>query len=94
MRHSGEKPYKCPYCPYSSIQSSTYKIHLKNKHPGKVDKLVFACKNCPFKTVKKGTFLTHLASHKLSTQNEKSRLAKKEVKAEPEAATIAPISTN
>ena len=84
MRHSGEKPYKCPYCPYSSIQSSTYKIHLKNKHPGKVDKLVFACKTCQFKTVKKGSFLTHLAGHK-TAQSEKSQKAKKEVKAEPEA---------
>ena len=32
-RHSGVKPYKCPYCPYAAIQSSSYRSHIKSKHP-------------------------------------------------------------
>ena len=27
------KPYKCPYCPYGAIQSSTFRSHIKSKHP-------------------------------------------------------------
>ncbi len=65
MRHSGEHPYKCPYCSYSSIQCSTYKVHLKSKHPDKSDDKVYNCDQCLFKTVRKETYLTHLAEHKV-----------------------------
>ncbi|XP_039284831.1 zinc finger protein 236 isoform X2 [Nilaparvata lugens] len=34
MQHSGNKPYNCPHCSYACIQASTYKTHLKSKHPG------------------------------------------------------------
>ncbi|MPC66675.1 Zinc finger protein 407 [Portunus trituberculatus] len=34
MQHSGVRPYRCPYCDYASIQSTTFKVHLKDKHPG------------------------------------------------------------
>ena len=36
-RHSGVKPYKCPYCPYAAIQSSSYRSHIKSKHPERQD---------------------------------------------------------
>ena len=36
-RHTGDKPYKCPLCPYAAIQSSSYKSHLKSKHPEHAD---------------------------------------------------------
>jgi hypothetical protein len=29
MRHAGQKPYKCPFCPYATIQSATYKNHVQ-----------------------------------------------------------------
>ena len=32
-RHTNVKPYKCPFCNYSAIQSTTFKSHLKSKHP-------------------------------------------------------------
>ncbi|KAG8229845.1 hypothetical protein J437_LFUL009120, partial [Ladona fulva] len=63
MRHSGEKPYKCPYCPYACIQSSTYKTHLKNKHPGQDDGLMFSCNLCSFRSIKKENYVTHMADH-------------------------------
>uniref|UniRef100_T1J483 C2H2-type domain-containing protein n=1 Tax=Strigamia maritima TaxID=126957 RepID=T1J483_STRMM len=64
MRHSGEKPYKCPFCPYACIQSSTYKTHLKNKHPGQDEGLMYSCNLCAFRTIKKENFITHMADHK------------------------------
>ncbi|XP_067120516.1 uncharacterized protein [Centruroides vittatus] len=63
MRHSGEKPYKCPYCTYACIQSSTYKTHLKNKHPGRDDGLMFSCSLCSFRTIKRDTYVTHMTGH-------------------------------
>lgn len=38
LRHLKLKPYNCNLCNYACIQSSTYKVHLKNKHPGKFKK--------------------------------------------------------
>lgn len=64
MRHSGEKPYKCPFCPYACIQSSTYKTHLKNRHPGLDEGLMFCCDQCSFRTIKKENYITHVADHK------------------------------
>jgi hypothetical protein len=64
MRHSGERPYKCPFCPYACIQSSTYKQHLRNKHPGKDQGLMFICSFCQFKTVNQQVYKTHLSEHK------------------------------
>ncbi|KAA0202645.1 hypothetical protein HAZT_HAZT009908 [Hyalella azteca] len=32
MQHSKDKRYKCTLCSYSSIQSTSYKVHLSEKH--------------------------------------------------------------
>lgn len=63
MTHSGEKPYKCPYCSYACIQSNTYKAHLKLKHFGKEDGLLYSCDYCSFKTIRKEILSTHLNDH-------------------------------
>lgn len=34
MKHSGVRNYKCNHCSYTCIQASTYKVHIKTKHPG------------------------------------------------------------
>ena len=31
--HTGEKPYKCPYCDYSAAQKTPVKTHVLRKHP-------------------------------------------------------------
>lgn len=74
MRHSGEKPYKCPYCTYACIQSSTYKTHLKNKHPGQDDGLMFSCSLCSFRTIKRDTYITHMTSHKSENGQDSSTI--------------------
>ena len=64
MRHSGVRPYRCPYCPYTSIQSTTYKVHLKTKHAVEdMSSILFQCGVCAFRTVKESIFLTHVAGH-------------------------------
>ncbi|KAG7176290.1 Zinc finger protein 536-like 2 [Homarus americanus] len=30
--HTGEKPFKCPHCPYSASQKSHVKTHLRRRH--------------------------------------------------------------
>ncbi|XP_076047753.1 uncharacterized protein LOC143029159 isoform X2 [Oratosquilla oratoria] len=77
MRHSGEKPYKCPYCSYASIQSSTYKTHIKNKHPNMAQAggVMFMCPMCSYKTVKHDNYLAHVAEHKKKNEADKSTIA-------------------
>jgi len=59
MKHSGEKKYKCPHCDYASIQSSTFKVHLRSKHPESSEQLIFACELCTFQTVRKESLELH-----------------------------------
>ncbi|KAJ8923938.1 hypothetical protein NQ315_006714 [Exocentrus adspersus] len=70
LRHTGQKPYKCTYCSYACIQSSTYKTHLKTKHPGMEKDLMFTCHQCQFRSVNKDMFTSHLITvHKIKPQS-------------------------
>ena len=62
MRHSGERPYKCSYCDYSSIQSEAYKNHIVSKHSNKAGSKtsVFVCSQCSYKTVKSDSYFNHM----------------------------------
>ncbi|XP_034255787.1 zinc finger Y-chromosomal protein 2-like isoform X2 [Thrips palmi] len=65
-RHTGDKPYKCPFCTYACIQSSTYKVHLRSKHPGQNLGLMFSCKKCSFHSVNHDIYLAHTAEHDIA----------------------------
>ncbi|KAF5275085.1 hypothetical protein FQA39_LY07022 [Lamprigera yunnana] len=60
LRHTGYKPYKCEHCNYACIQSTTYKVHLRTKHPGLEKDHLFICSKCQFKTVNHDMYLSHL----------------------------------
>ena len=62
MRHSGERPYKCSFCDYSSIQSEAYKNHIIHKHSNKIGSKtnVFGCSKCSYKTVKSESYFSHI----------------------------------
>lgn len=62
MRHSGERPYKCLYCDYSSIQSEAYKNHVQSKHSNKTGSKtnVYICPQCSYKTVNAESHFNHL----------------------------------
>ena len=62
MRHTGQRPYKCPHCPYHCIQAISLKFHIKNKHPGQEG--VYLCHMCLYKTLSKTLFNNHLLDHK------------------------------
>ncbi|GAB6030445.1 hypothetical protein CHUAL_007315 [Chamberlinius hualienensis] len=93
MRHSGEKPYRCPFCPYACIQSSTYKTHLKNKHPGLDEGLMFCCQHCSFRTIKKENFVTHMVDHKIRSENQWSAEAGSENVASIPSTTVSSSNT-
>ncbi|CAK9832430.1 Zinc finger protein 112 [Anthophora retusa] len=61
MQHTGFRPYKCPHCSYTAIQSSSYKNHLKSRHP--LLSGLFTCDLCPFKTVKNESYIQHVRGH-------------------------------
>ena len=62
MRHTGEKPYKCPHCPYACIQAISLKVHIKNKHPGMGG--IYNCSMCLYRTVNMQQYENHLKDHK------------------------------
>lgn len=62
-RHTGDKPYKCPHCPYACIQSSTFKMHLRSKHPDGVGDYMFSCDKCSYHSVSRDMYLAHVAEH-------------------------------
>ncbi|KAK7022792.1 hypothetical protein SK128_004684, partial [Halocaridina rubra] len=74
MQHTGIRPYRCPYCDYASIQATTFKVHLRDKHPSlaQVNGIVFTCGVCKFETIKKDNYLAHVAEHSKS-ENKKLR---------------------
>ncbi|XP_011140382.1 zinc finger protein 266 isoform X2 [Harpegnathos saltator] len=61
MQHTGFRPYKCQHCSYTAIQSSSYKNHLKSRHP--MLSGLFTCNLCPFKTVNNESYIQHLRDH-------------------------------
>lgn len=80
MRHSGQRPYKCPHCPYACIQAVSLKIHIKNKHPGQEG--VYICQMCFYKTLNKTLFEDHLRDHKnglVETLNTPAKMAEKAI---------------
>ena len=38
-RHTGDKPYPCPLCPFASVTSSATNAHLKSMHQGECEAL-------------------------------------------------------
>jgi len=54
-RHSGERPFKCTYCPQSFMRSSTLKIHLR-RHTGERP---YECLECGKKFSESGNLKTH-----------------------------------
>lgn len=46
-----------------SSQSSTYKQHLRNKHPDQTASVIHSCSVCGFKTVNEDIFRTHMTEH-------------------------------
>ncbi|EFA00438.1 oocyte zinc finger protein XlCOF6 [Tribolium castaneum] len=76
MRHFGAAKYSCPYCDYQSIQTSAYKIHLANKHPGKEG--TYACTLCKYTTINCSSYLAHVKCHELE-KKKKQKVEKRPV---------------
>ena len=77
MRHSGTRPYRCPFCEYSSIQASTFKNHVSNRHANDAaaasaadgTRSVYGCRDCNFKTVNRETYYGHLGNRHRQQQS-------------------------
>ena len=82
------RPYRCPFCEYSSIQASTFKNHVASRHAGEEaaaaatataaagTRSVYACKECSFKTVNRETYFGHLGNHRRQQKNSEEILDK------------------
>ncbi|KAI5737435.1 hypothetical protein M8J76_013595 [Diaphorina citri] len=53
--HTGEKPYKCTFCPFTAAHSSTMSYHLRIHQDLKVK-----CPHCAYKCVKQKDLNTHI----------------------------------
>ncbi|MPC33132.1 RE1-silencing transcription factor [Portunus trituberculatus] len=59
-KHTGEKPYTCPHCPYQSTVSSHIKRHLKTHNDGEKD---LTCAQCFYRTRDQEDLLRHVRMH-------------------------------
>ncbi|CAG2211202.1 unnamed protein product [Mytilus edulis] len=73
MRHTGQRPYRCNYCPYTCIQAISIKMHMKNKHPNAAG--VFCCNECTYRTVNEQFFLNHIKDHENGLIQEKEHIS-------------------
>ena len=83
------RPYRCPFCEYSSIQASTFKNHVASRHAGEEaaaaataataaagTRSVYACRECSFKTVNRETYFGHLGNHRRQQKDSEEILDK------------------
>ncbi|KAL1448033.1 hypothetical protein WDU94_000603 [Cyamophila willieti] len=59
--HTGEKPYKCTFCPFTAAHSSTMSYHLRIHQDLKVK-----CPHCAYKCVKQKDLNTHIERRHMS----------------------------
>uniref|UniRef100_A0A670I6Z0 Zinc finger protein 513 n=1 Tax=Podarcis muralis TaxID=64176 RepID=A0A670I6Z0_PODMU len=57
--HNGEKPYRCPHCPYASAQLVNLTRHLRT-HTGEKP---YRCPTCPFACSSLGNLKRHQRTH-------------------------------
>ena len=59
-RHTGEKPYKCPFCPFRSANRSSMPKHLKLHECGRVPQY---CAHCRYSTASKANLVAHYQTY-------------------------------
>ena len=95
MRHTGQKPYQCEYCPYTCIQAISLKTHHKNKHPG-VSGSSFSCDLCQYHTVNQQNWLSHFEDHRhrlvTGAEDPQNRTAPSVVDADQSSSGMGPSS--
>ncbi|CAD5119346.1 DgyrCDS7963 [Dimorphilus gyrociliatus] len=58
--HTGEKPYKCPVCPFEASHGSNYRLHLRDNHP-EIDP--YPCPHCDRAFKQKKDYRNHVKEH-------------------------------
>lgn len=70
MRHNSEAHmYRCSYCDYTSIQSTTYRKHLERMHADVAPNLLYKCSDCTFVSISELKYQLHRAKHKPEDSN-------------------------
>lgn len=57
----GVRPYKCPQCDYTAIQSGSFKNHMKQIHRNMEG--MYVCNICCYKTVSEDNYVRHISDH-------------------------------
>ena len=64
--HTGEKPYKCPFCPFRSANPSSMPKHLKLHECGRLPQY---CTHCQYSTASKANLIAHYQMYHIHVQS-------------------------
>uniref|UniRef100_A0A8D8Q8L5 Zinc finger protein 407 n=2 Tax=Cacopsylla melanoneura TaxID=428564 RepID=A0A8D8Q8L5_9HEMI len=59
LKHTGEKTFECPWCPYKSAYENDLKKHVR-QHTGERP---YVCAHCPYSATSSSCLLMHLKTH-------------------------------
>ena len=107
MIHTGEKPFKCVTCDYSSTQRGNLRLHMKTHEREEkmtTEKKPYKCQRCDYTANRVTYFLQHMKTHdkdkrdaerELEKQMEREveRIAKEEIAKRKEAAARESMDT-
>ena len=79
MTHTGEKPYKCGSCDYSSAQRGNLRLHMKTherEYKLTLEKRPYKCQKCDYTVNRITYFLQHMKSHDKDKRDAETELEK------------------
>ena len=62
-KHTGERPFQCPVCPYAAVSRGNLKLHMRRHEKDDEKRYPFQCEVCKLRLASKYSYRAHLCMH-------------------------------